>query len=397
MPKQMLPEYLGVVAFGVKTGAILPGDNIVQTVCESIERCFRDGLIEDGDIICVSESVVARSQNNYVTINDIAQEVQLELGVSQSGHLGILFPIFSRNRFAAILRGIAGTVPKGKVTLQLSFPTDEVGNQPISEEYLLESGGDLDEKINSEDLDGKYFCHPITGVDYISLYKNIIREAGARQEIFFCNDPLAIVDHKPDGVIISNIHDREKTRVLVKRVFGNCITLQDICSDKSRSSWSEWGLLGSNLSSRGRIKLAPKEGDKVAVRIQKAIAKGIGKKVEVVIYGDGAYKDPSSGIFELADPQTYFGLTEGLMNRMRTGVKYKWLADTLLSQGKNRSEIEQEIEARKQEIQERDSMLMQGTTPRKLADVVSSLADLVSGSADAGTPIVVIKAMMSSR
>ncbi len=184
---------------------------------------------------------------------------------------------------------------------------------------------------------------------------------------------------------------------LVKRVFGNCITLQDICSDKSRSAWSEWGLLGSNLSSGGRIKLAPKEGDKVAVRIQRAIAKGTGKKAEVVIYGDGAYKDPSSGIFELADPKTYFGLTEKLKDRMRTGVKYKWLADILLSQGKNRIEIEDEIEARKKEKQARDSMLMQGTTPRKLADVVSSLADLVSGSADAGTPIVVIKDMMPSR
>ena len=397
MPKQMLPGYLGVVAFGVKAGVILPGDNIVQTVYEIIERCFRDGLIEGGDIICISESVVARSQNNYVTINDIAQEVQLKLGVSRSGHLGVLFPIVSRNRFAAILRGIAQAVPKGKVTVQLSYPTDEVGNQTISEEDLLESGRGLDEKINFKDLAGKRFLHPITGVDYISLYGNIIREVGARQEIFLCNDPLAIVHHKPDGVIISNIHDREKTRVLVKRVFSNCITLQDICSDKSRGSWSEWGLLGSNLSSGGKIKLAPKEGDKVAVRIQRAIAKGIGKKVEVVIYGDGAYKDPSSGIFELADPQTHFGLTEGLMNRMRTGVKYKWLADTLLAQGKNRSEIEREIEAKKQEIQERDSMLMQGTTPRKLADVVSSLADLISGSADAGTPIVIIKGMMSSR
>jgi F420-0:gamma-glutamyl ligase len=397
MKKQVLPKYLGVVAFGVKMGVILPGDDIVQTVYKSIEKCFRDALIEDGDIICVSESVVARSQSNYVTINDIAQEVQLKLGVSQSDHLGVVFPIVSRNRFAGILRGIAKAVSKGRVTVQLSYPTDEVGNQTISEEYLLESGKGVDEKINFTDLAGKRFLHPITGVDYISLYRNIISEVGSREEIFLCNDPLAIVDHKPDGVIIANIHDREKMRVLVRKVFSNCVTLQDICSNKSRSSWSEWGLFGSNLSSRGSIKLAPKEGDKVAVRIQRAIAEGIGKKVEVIISGDGAYKDPSSGIFELADPQTHFGLTEGLMNRMRTGVKYKWLADTLLSQGKNRSEIGREIEVKKQEMQKKESMLMQGTTPRKLADVVSSLADLVSGSADAGTPVVIVKSMMSSR
>lgn len=396
MPKQVLPEYLGVVAFGVKAGVILPGDNIVQTVCESIERCFRDGLIDNGDIVCVTESIVARSQNNYVTDDDFALEVQLKLGVSRSGHLRVLFPIVSRNRFAPILRGIAKAVLKGKVTIQLSYPTDEVGNQTISGEYMLKCDKGLDEKITLEDLAGECFFHPLTGVDYINLYSKIIDEAGAEPEIYLCNDPLAIVEQKPDGIIISNIHDREKTRELVKSVFSNCITLQDIYSDK-RSAWSEWGLLGSNLSSGGKIKLAPREGNKVATSIQNEIAKRIGKKVEVVIYGDGAYKDPSSGIFELADPQTHFGLTQGLFTLKRMGVKYKWLADTLFSEGKNRSEIERQIEAAKQKKLEIDSMLMEGSTPRKLADVVSSLADLVSGSSDAGTPIVVVKGMMSRR
>ena len=397
MPKKALPKYLGVVAFGVRAGVILPGDDIVRVVCERVEECFRDGLLDDGDIVCVTESVIARSQNNYVTEDEIALEVRDKLGIPDSGRLGVLFPIVSRNRFAPILRGLAKAVPREKLIMQISYPCDEMGNQTVPEEQVLKCNSKHRGKITLEDITDIPFRHPITGVDYLSLYRDIIRESGAEPVMIICNDPLAILEQKPDGVIVSDIHGRRRTRAIIEKHFSNCITLQDICSDKMRGAWSEWGLLGSNLSSGGRIKLPPREGNRVASNIRNEITKKTGKRVEVVIYGDGAYKDPESGIYELADPQTYFGLTEGLKARKRKGVKYKWLADTLLAEGKGREEIESEIEAAKREELEIDSMLMEGTTPRKLADVVSSLADLVSGSADAGTPIVVVKGLIPEK
>ncbi len=390
----VLPEYLGVVAFGVKAGVILPGDDIVETVSELIEACDGDGLIGDGDIVCVTESVVARSQGNYVTEEEIAYEIRALLGLSAADHLGVLYPIVSRNRYSAVLKGMAKAVPQGKVTVQLSYPVDEVGNQTVSEEYLSERCLGLDDRLTHEDLDGVSFLHPLTGVDYIDLYREIIQGEGAEPYILLCNDPLELVRHDPDGIVVSDIHTRFRTKALLEEEFTNSITLQDIFSRSGPGSWSEWGLLGSNLSSGGRIKLAPREGDLVASKIRDSIEKRTGKSVEVVIYGDGAYKDPSSGIFELADPSTFFGLTDGLKDVRRTGVKYKWLTDTLHGEGKTREYIEQRIEALKKETLELDSPLMEGTTPRRLADVVSSLADLVSGSADAGTPIVVVKGLM---
>lgn len=397
MPKKALPKYLGVVAFGVRAGVILPGDDIVKVVCERVEECSRDGLLDDGDIVCVTESVVARSQNNYVTEDEIALEVRDKLGISDSGRLGVLFPIVSRNRFAPILRGLAKAVPKGKLIIQISYPCDEVGNQTVPEEHVLKCDSRHGGKITLEDVTDIPIRHPITGVDYLSLYRDIVRESGAEPVIIICNDPLAILEQRPDSIIISDIHGRRRTRAIVEKHFSKCTTLQDICSDSKRGAWSEWGLLGSNLSSGGRIKLPPREGNRVASNIKNEIARKTGKRVEVVIYGDGAYKDPESGIYELADPQTYFGLTEGLEDKKRTGVKYKWLADTLQAEGKGREEIESSIETAKGEEHEIDSMLMEGTTPRKMADVVSSLADLVSGSADAGTPIVVVKGLIPEK
>ncbi len=394
MVRHVFPNYLGVVALGVKAGVILPGDDIVQIVSERIEVCDSDGFLDDRDIVCVTESVVARSQENYVTEDDISKEVQNRLGMSVDGHLGVLFPIVSRNRFAAILRGIVKAVPEGKVTVQLSYPYDEVGNLTLSEDYLRECGWGHDKKIDADDLDEECSRHPLTGVNYVRLYQDIINEAGAEPHVFLSNDPLSILDSEPDGIVISEIHVRERTRALVEKKFRNLITLQDIFSDDSEPAWSEWGLLGSNLSSGGKIKLAPRDGDKVAERIKDEILRQTGKSVEVIIYGDGAYKDPTSGIYELADPETFFGLTRGLMERRRTGVKYKWLTDELLGKGISREEIEERIEILKGQKHEIDSPFMEGTTPRRLADVVSSLADLVSGSADAGTPIILVKGML---
>jgi len=376
-------------------GVILPGDDIVETVYKSVKKCYDDGLVDEGDIVCVTESVVAKSQNNFVNLDYVAEELRKKLAVSENDHLGVLYPIVSRNRLAQILKGIARSVKDGKVTVQLSYPTDEVGNQTIPKNSLYDLGKTLYDKITLSDLAGRSFPHPVTGVDYIKLYYDTIRSERADPDIFLCNNPREIIEHKPDGIIVSNIHERKDTKNEITRFgYENCITLQEICNDKNNEAWSEWGLLGSNLSYGENLKLAPREGNKVAEEIQQRICRGIGKKVEVVIYGDGAYKDPSTGIFELADPMTFFGLTGGLENVRRTGVKYKWLADNLHSQGKSRDEIERKIENMKEKQYEMDDVVMEGTTPRRLPDIVSSLADLVSGSADTGTPVVIVKGML---
>ncbi len=205
------------------------------------------------------------------------------------------------------------------------------------------------------------------------------------------NDPLAITTFSLDGVIVADIHTREQTLSTINKVMDNCITLQNICN--SGNSWSEWGLLGSNLSSGNKIKLAPREGEKLLTFLQERVANELGKKIELLIYGDGAYKDPSSGIYELADPQPVFASTGGL-NSYREGVKYKYLADQYLNEGKNAEEIEKLMEERKKEVIYQDKMESEGTTPRPLGDLLASLADLVSGSADAGTPVVLIKGFL---
>lgn len=372
-------------------GVILPGDNIVEEVYKAVERCQKDGLIDDGDILCVKESVVARAQKNIVSKAEIIEEVKEKLGLTEKDNLGILFPIASRNRFAPILQSFAKAVYAGKVTIQFSFPRDCVGNQLAPD--------DLDEKLNRnlwadeisfDEIMKVDFHHPATGINYVRLYATIIEKEGAKPYIFLSNDPKRIVKHEPDGIIVACIHERDKVLQKLKKVFDNAITLKDLCNNPQKHAWSEWGLLGSNLYSENLIKLAPKESFMVAKEIQKKVFERLGKKVEVIIYGDGAYLDPSTMIYELADPVCSFGHTEGL-NKRREGIKYKYFVGKLEAQGKNREEIEKIIEKEKQKTYTIDDMSMEGTTPRKMEDVVATLADLISGSADAGTPLVIVK------
>jgi len=381
-----MPDYIGPMAFGLKMGVILPGMNIVEKVFEALSFCFKDGLLADGDVICVTESIVARAQNNYTTIDNIAREISARLNLSPKDRVAVVFPIASRNRFSMIMRGIARAVPRGEVVVQLSFPTDEVGNQVIASDFVIAAGKDL---ITYDDLGGKAFKHPVTGVDYINYYRDIITAEGAKPVIILSNNPLRVLDYKPDGVIAADIHSREKTNKVITGCYKNCITLDQICTDGEARS--EWGLLGSNMSSGERIKLAPRDGQKIVEQLQSKLKDEFGLALQVMIYGDGAYLDPSSGIYELADPRAAFAATGGL-NRNREGLKYKYLADHCFhEEQKTAEEIEVILsESILRDLPE-DCLEKEGTTPRRMEDVLASLADLVSGSADAGTPVVVIK------
>lgn len=385
-----IPQYIGSLAFGVKMGVILAGDDIVETIYNVVKMCDEDGLIDNGDILCVTESVVARAQNNYVTRIEIAEEVREKLNLTEKDNLGILYPIASRNRFVPILEGLAKAVHSGTVTIQFSFPRDCVGNQLVPEDFDRYLNKDLSDEISSDKLRKIKFYHPATGINYIELYNEIIEKEGAKPNIFLSNNPTRIVSYRPDGIIVSSIHEREKDLQKIKKKFENAITLKDLCNNTKKTAWSEWGLLGSNLHSDDFIKLAPRKSFEVAKAIQSKIWKRISKKLEVLIYGDGAYKDPSTGIYELADPVCSFGHTDGIITK-RKGIKYKYFVGVLRSQGKSREEINKFIQMEKKKSFKIDDVSMEGTTPRKIEDIAASLADLVSGSADAGTPLVVIK------
>ncbi len=386
-----LPDYIGPAAFGIKMGVIGPETDLANVVVDAIAQCDRDDLLSTGDVVCITESVVARSQNNYVTLTEIAQEIREKLRLSSSSRLGVVFPIASRNRFSMIMEGIARAVPQGEVVVQLSWPADEVGNQVISEEFPEQLGKSFNDVIGPDELRGQDFSHPITQVDYIKLYQDLIASQGAKATVFLANDPAAIKDFGCDGVIVADIHTRHKTQVQVARVVPNTITLVDICSNPTRESWSEWGLLGSNMSAGDKLKLAPCNASEFATLVQGKIKENTNKQVEVIIYGDGAYKDPSTGIYELADPKPVFGSTAGFNGVFREGVKYKYLVDMGYTEGKSEQEIQAVLIQKQQEIFEQDQMETEGTTPRRMEDVIASLADLVSGSADAGTPVIVVK------
>ena len=381
-----IPNYVGPMAMGLKMGVITPGMDIVNEVFEIIKSVHRDGLLNDGDIICITESVVARAQDNYIEVNEVSDIIREALDLPKNGTVGVVFPITSRNRFSMILESIATAVPEGKVIVQFSYPSDEVGNQVISPEFVRGLEKDL---ITLEDIDDEECIHPITGVNYIKYYEEIIEDAGAESEIILCNDPKQILQYEPDGVIAADIHTRKKTRKAIKKEIDKCITLDEVCTEGEVCS--KWGLLGSNMSSGDRLKLAPKNGDKVVNELQKRVKKELGVEIESIIYGDGAYKDPTSGIYELADPTPAVAATDGL-NHFRRGVKYKYIADRYYhEENKDPEEIEKILEEKKSEKKSENSMEKEGTTPRRMEDLLGSLADLVSGSADAGTPVVLVK------
>ncbi len=386
---------LGVIAFGVKTGIVTFEDNMVDVVKNSLKK--EKDLIDNGDIVCMTEAVVAITQKNYVYLNDVSKEINEKLNLKEDSTIGIIYPILSRNRFSMILKGIAKTVPKGKIIIQLKFPDDEQGNPITDSKMLHKLDKTFEDKITTDEIGKDRFLHPETGLDYIAFYESIVKKEGCDVEIYLANSTRYLVDKKPDGIIVSNVHHRNDTlNAIKKREYQNVITLQDICSDSKKEAYSEYGLLGSNIldPENEKIKLAPKNGDLVCLDVQKMIKEEFSKDVEVIIYGDGAYKDPESGIYELADPVSAFGVTPGIKNRNRIGVKTKFLMQKLYNDGKSKEEISKIIEEEKEKFvreQKKDSFSAQGTTPRKIENLVSSLADLVSGSADSNTPVVIVR------
>ena len=389
---------LGVIAYGVKTGIITSDDNIIEVIKGTIRK--NPEIIGDSDILCVTESVVAITQHNVVKLGDVSAEIQSKLGLREDSTIGVIHPILSRNRFSMMLKAIAKAVPRGKVIIQLKFPDDEQGNPVIAKETLKKLNKCFGDIITTGEIGAERLLHPETGMDYIDYYETIVKEAGSDVEIFLANSFEHIIDKDPDAIIVSNVHERVDVLEEIREAgYRNAITLQDIYSDPRKGIYSEFGLLGSNLLDpvNEQLKLMPRKSDEVCEEIKKMISDEFNKDIEVLIYGDGAYKDPESGIFELADPVSCFGCTRGIKNRNRIGVKTKYLMQKLHNEGKSKVEIEEIIEQEAMKFareQDKKGFVAQGTTPRKIENLVSSLADLVSGSGDTNTPLVVVRGFL---
>ena len=392
---QLPDSDIGVVAFGVKTGIITSADNIIEVVKRTIRK--DPELIRDTDILCVTESVVAITQHNVVRLDDVSDEIRSVLNLRKDSSIGVIHPILSRNRFSMMLKAIAKAVPEGKVIIQLRFPDDEQGNPVISKKRLKEINKTLADRITLDDIGNDRLLHPETGMDYIDYYETIVKEAGSNVEIFLDNSFNHIININPDAIIVSNVHGRKEVLEDIKEAgYMNVITLQDIYSNPRKGNYSEFGLLGSNLLDpvNEQLKLMPRKSSEVCEEIRQMVTDEFNKDIEVIIYGDGAYKDPESGIYELADPVSCFGCTSGIKDRNRIGVKTKYIMQKLHNEGKSREEIEKIIEEEKKiflEKQDKQGFTAQGTTPRKIENLVSSLADLISGSGDANTPLVVVR------
>ena len=384
---------VGTVSRGIRCPIIRQGDNLVEIAVNSVLDAAKEENFElhDKDVVALTESIVARSQGNYANIKAIAKDIQNKF---EDGVVGVIFPILSRNRFSILLRGIASGCKK--VILMLSYPSDEVGNALLTYDQLDESGinpySDVLTLEKYRELFG-YKKHEFTGVDYIEYYQSIIKEAGAEVEVIFANNPKEILKYT-DSILTCDIHTRARTKRILKAngakvVYG----LDDILTSSiDGSGYNEkYGLLGSNKSTEETIKLFPRACQGLVEDIQKELLKRTGKHIEVMVYGDGAFKDPQGKIWELADPVVSAAFTSGLVGTPNE-VKLKYLAD---NDYKDLSGDELK-EAIKNSIKTKDNnlvgnMLSQGTTPRQLTDLIGSLCDLTSGSGDKGTPIILVQ------
>ena len=383
----------GVISRGVRAPIIREGDDIVKLVADCVQRAMaEDGFeLHDRDIIAVTESVVARADGNYASVDDIAADVRAKLG---GGTVGVVFPILSRNRFAICLRGIARG--SKKVVLMLSYPSDEVGNHLFDMDALDESGIDPYRDVLTLEQYRQAFgvrVHPFTGVDYVDYYRNIIEEEGAEAQILFSNRPEAIVGHAA-SVLCCDIHTRERTRRHILAAGAEkALTLAEILNAPVNGSGycPEFGLLGSNKATEDRVKLFPKNAQQVADGIRDELRARTGAEVEAMVYGDGAFKDPMGKIWELADPVVSPGFTAGLVG-LPNELKLKYLADNEFA-GLSGEELTRAIREsiRRKDADLKGRMASEGTTPRRLTDLVGSLCDLTSGSGDKGTPIIVVQ------
>jgi len=391
----IMERIVGTVSRGLRAPIIKSGDCLEQIVTDTLLKASvqENFQIRDRDIVAVTESVVARAQGNYASTDAIARDICNKFG---NDTIGVIFPILSRNRFSVCLRGIAKGARSGKIVLMLSYPSDEVGNHLIDIDLLDEKGINpwtdvLDEK-QYRDLFG-YYRHPFTGVDYVDYYKSLVKECGCECEVIFSNNPRSILDYTK-SVLACDIHSRKRTRRILKesgahKVYG----LDDILTKPvDGSGYNEtYGLLGSNMATEDSVKLFPRDCQQLVENIQKMIRDRTGKTVEVMIYGDGAFKDPVGKIWELADPVVSPGYTSGLEGTPNE-VKLKYLADNNFAD-LHGDELKKAITGF---IQNKSKNLVgqmesQGTTPRRLTDLIGSLCDLTSGSGDKGTPIIYIQ------
>ena len=388
-----MSRMIGTVSRGVRAPIIRQGDDIVQIVTDSVLEASADAgfKFNDRDIVAMTEAVVARAQGNYATVDDIATDVKAKFGGET---VGVIFPILSRNRFAICLRGIA----KGakKVVLMLSYPSDEVGNHLVSIDALDDKGIDPYTDVLSlekyRELFG-YEKHRFTGVDYVEYYEGLIKDCGADVEIIFANNPKAILNYTKN-VLCCDIHTRARTKRIIKANGGEIVLGLDeiLNAPVNGSGYNEhYGLLGSNKATEDQVKLFPRDCQPIVDAIQKKLYDATGKTIEVMVYGDGAFKDPVGKIWELADPVVSPAYTSGLEGTPNE-LKLKYLADN------DFSDLSGDAlkEAIKGKIQEKDDNLVgkmasEGTTPRQLTDLIGSLCDLTSGSGDKGTPIVFIQ------
>jgi len=384
---------VGTVSRGIRCPIIREGDDLAAIVTDSvIEAAECEGFeLRDRDVISVTESIVARAQGNYATIDDIAEDIKAKLG---TGTIGVIFPILSRNRFAICLKGIAKAAKK--IVLMLSYPSDEVGNELISMDKIDEAGVNPYSDVLSLERYRELFGenkHEFTGVDYVEYYGDLIRECGADVEIVFANQAKAILSYT-DCVINCDIHTRARTkRILNAAGAKKVLSLDDILNSSVNGSGfnEKYGLLGSNKSTEDTIKLFPQECKDLVLDIQKRILERSGKHVEVMVYGDGAFKDPQGKIWELADPVVSPAFTDGLIGTPNE-LKLKYLADNDykdLSGDALRDAIAKSIKEKKDNLV--GNMASQGTTPRQLTDLIGSLCDLTSGSGDKGTPVVLVQ------
>ena len=388
-----MSKYVGTTSRGIRLPIIKTGDDLAAIVVDSVLTASKNEPfpIKDRDVIAITESVVARSQGNYATVDDIAKDIHNKFG---DGPLGVIFPILSRNRFAILLKGMARGVKK--IVLMLSYPSDEVGNALLTYDELDEKGVNPYSDVLSLDKYRQLFGHKVhefTGVDYIDYYVDLIRSEGCEVEVVFANQPKAILDYTKK-VLTCDIHTRARTkRILKEKGVEIVLGMDDILSAPVNGSGynEKYGLLGSNKATEETVKLFPRAGQELVESIQQQMLEKTGKHVEVMVYGDGAFKDPQGKIWELADPVVSPFFTDGLRGTPNE-LKLKFLAD---NEFKNLTG-EALKEAIRNKIKEKEANLVgkmasEGTTPRQLTDLIGSLCDLTSGSGDKGTPVVLVQ------
>ena len=382
---------VGTIARGIRTPIIKEGDDLAQVVVDSLLKASETEKFdfEDKDVVAITEAVVGISEGNYVTVDDIGVDL---LEKYPEKEVGLVFPILSRNRFSMILKAVARAM--NKITILLSFPADEVGNGILDEEKLLNSKFNLSSMISEKEYmeNFKDFKHPFTGINMVEFYKELVNSENCEVEFVFSNNPLDILKYT-NNVLNCDIHTRLHTKKLLKDNNANVYGLYEVMNKPVNGSGCNptYGLLGSNKSTEERLKLFPKTGDVLVNNIQKKLKEKTGKTIEVMVYGDGAFKDPVGHIWELADPVVSPAYTKGLEGTPNE-IKLKYVSDNKFADLKG-DELKEAI---KQEIRNKESnlvgkMITQGTTPRRLTDLIGSLCDLTSGSGDKGTPVVFIQ------